>query len=167
MPVHGCLAYIFACMHVFMGTCAIAAMEGTDGRGKWTPVPEEYCGAEDQSAAYVPPWAPVTHYSTWSPSSTNPSWTSSPRHLSPRTDNPPTPPPSFLLPLRAVSSPAPLHPHPKTIKREKQLHGCHVLLSGTLRRQKEAEKMTQIGDEDPGVNTDIHWLIIYFFFQVL
>ncbi|KAM7368795.1 hypothetical protein PAMP_013102 [Pampus punctatissimus] len=64
-------------------------MEGTDGRGKWTPVPEEYCGAEDQSAAYVPPWAPVTHYSTWSPSNTSPSWTSPPRHLSPRTDNPP------------------------------------------------------------------------------
>lgn len=49
---------------------AIAALEGTDGRGKWTPVPEDYCGAQDQSAAYVPPWASVTHYSTWSPSST-------------------------------------------------------------------------------------------------
>lgn len=70
------------------GAFAIAAMEGTDGRGKWTPVPEEYCGAEDHSAAYVPPWAPVTHYSTWSPSSTSPSRTSPPRHLSPRTDNP-------------------------------------------------------------------------------
>lgn len=30
-----------------------------------------------------------------------------------------------------------------------------MLLSGTLRRQKEAEKMT-LGYEDPGANTDIH-----------
>ncbi|KAK5615254.1 hypothetical protein CRENBAI_003821 [Crenichthys baileyi] len=102
-------------MDVCTGTFAIAAMEGTDGRGKWTPVPEEYCGAEDQSAAYVPPWAPVTHYSTWSLSSTSPSWTSPPRHLSPRTDNnPPTPPP--LLLLSAVSSPAPFLCHATPMK---------------------------------------------------
>ena len=37
--------YIFVCAHVCTGTFAIAAMEGTDGRGKWTPVPEDYCGA--------------------------------------------------------------------------------------------------------------------------
>lgn len=107
--------YIFVCLHVCTGTSAIAAMEGTDGRGKWTPVPEEYCGAEDQSAAYVPPWAPVTHYSTWSLSSTSPSWTSPPRHLSPRTDNPL----SFLL-LSAVSSPAPLFCHATPILKPKK-----------------------------------------------
>lgn len=110
-------------LHVCSGTGAIAAMEGTDGRGKWTPVPEEYCGAEDQSAAYVPPWAPVTHYSTWSPSSTSPSWTSPPRHLSPRTDNPPhthTPPPAFLLLLSAVSSPDPLLRHVYHLQSEKK-----------------------------------------------
>ncbi|KAK2819345.1 hypothetical protein Q5P01_024906 [Channa striata] len=90
------------------GTFAIAVMEGTDGRGKWTPVPEEYCGAEDQSAAYVPPWAPVTHYSTWSPSSTSPSWTSPPRHLSPRTDNlPPSSSFSVLCPRQPRSSATP------------------------------------------------------------
>lgn len=37
--------YIFVCVHVCTGTFAIAVMEGTDGRGKWTPVPEDYCGA--------------------------------------------------------------------------------------------------------------------------
>lgn len=37
--------YIFVRAHVCTGTFAIAAMEGTDGRGKWTPVPEDYCGA--------------------------------------------------------------------------------------------------------------------------
>lgn len=90
MPVH-----IFELMHVCAGAFATSALEGTDGRGKWTPVPEDYCGAQDQSAAYVPLWASVTHYSTWSPSSTSPSWTSPPRHLSPRTDNPPSLPSSF------------------------------------------------------------------------
>lgn len=124
------------------GTFAIAVMEGTDGRGKWTPVPEEYCGAEDQSAAYVPPWAPVTHYSTWSPSSTSPSWTSPPRHLSPRTDKPP----SFLLLLSTVSSPAPLLRHATPIL--KQLHGRYVLLSGAMGRQKEFGEMIQREDGD-------------------
>lgn len=128
---------IFLCVHVCTGTFAIAAMEGTDGRGKWTPVPEEYCGAKDQSAAYVPPWAPVTHYSTWSPSSTSPSWTSPPRHLSPRTDNPP----SFLLLLSTVSSPAPLLHHatpiPKPRKQAQQLHGCCFLELWEDRRNLE------------------------------
>ncbi|CAK6973633.1 hypothetical protein INR49_025949%2C partial [Scomber scombrus] len=103
-------------------------MEGTDGRGKWTPVPEEYCGAKDQSAAYVPPWAPVTHYSTWSPSSTSPSWTSPPRHLSPRTDNPPPSSSSFsaLCPRQPRSSATP-PPSPKPRKQAQQLHGCCFL----------------------------------------
>lgn len=145
--------YIFVCMHVCTGTFAIAVMEGTDGRGKWTPVPEEYCGAEDQSAAYVPPWAPVTHYSTWSPSSTSPSWTSPPRHLSPRTDNPPSSPPhSFLLFLSTVSSPAPLLRHATPIlkprKQAQQLHGRYVLLFGAMGRQKEFGEMTQGGAAD-------------------
>lgn len=107
--------YIFVCMHVCTGTFAIAALEGTDGRGKWTPVPEDYCGAQDQSAAYVPPWASVTHYSTWSPSSTSPSWTSPPRHLSPRTDNPP-PFSSFSVLCLRQPAPPPRHPHPETEK---------------------------------------------------
>lgn len=58
MPVH-----IFELMHVCAGAFATSALEGTDGRGKWTPVPEDYCGAQDQSAAYVPLWAcyPLQH----------------------------------------------------------------------------------------------------------
>lgn len=147
--------YIFECVHVCTGTFAIAAMEGTDGRGKWTPVPEEYCGVQDQSAAYVPPWAPVTHYSTWRLSSTSPSWTSPPRHLSPRTDNPP----HHLhhrrrhLPvlLRAVSSPALLlcYTTPKKWERDRKklsYNWCYMLLFGTLGRQTEAGEMTQLGE---------------------
>lgn len=115
MCVHVLLC-IFLCAWMCTGTFAIAVMEGTDGRGKWTPVPEEYCGAEDQSAAYVPPWAPVTHYSTWSLSSTSPSWTSPPRHLSPRTDNPPLLPPPSQHCVLASPAPPPCHPHPETKK---------------------------------------------------
>lgn len=136
-------------MQVCAGTLAIAAMKGTDGRGKWTPVPEEYCGAKDQSAAYVPPWAPVTHYSTWSSSSTSPSWTSPPRHLSHRTDNPPP----ILLLLNAVSSPMPLRCHTTPItkvrKQAQQLHGRYVLLFGAHGRQKEFGAMTQSGSGVP------------------
>lgn len=111
MPVH-----ILECMNVFAGMIAIAALEGTDGRGKWTPVPEDYCGAQDQSAAYIPLWASVTHYSTWSPSSTNPSWTSPPRHLSPRTDNSPSLP--FTPPSQCCVLASLLlhHPPPETKK---------------------------------------------------
>lgn len=108
--------HIFELMYVCAGTVATAALEGTDGRGKWTPVPEDYCGAQDQSAAYVPLWASVTHYSTWSPSSTSPSWTSPPRHLSPRTDNPPSlpfPPPSQRCVLASLLL---HHPPPETKK---------------------------------------------------
>ncbi|KAG7241206.1 hypothetical protein INR49_025949, partial [Caranx melampygus] len=140
---------VHLCVQVCRGTFAIAAMEGTDGRGKWTPVPEEYCGAEDQSAAYVPPWAPVTHYSTWSPSSTSPSWTSPPRHLSPRTDNPPPPPPPSQRCVLANPAPLPRHPHPeKPRKQAQQLHGRYVLLFGALGRQKEFGEMTQGGDRE-------------------
>lgn len=114
MPVH-----IFELMYVCAGTVATAALEGTDGRGKWTPVPEDYCGAQDQSAAYVPLWASVTHYSTWSQSSTSPSWTSPPRHLSPRTDNPPSLPSS----LSALRPRQPAPPPPASRNQESSYMG--------------------------------------------
>lgn len=107
--------YIFVCMHVFTGTFAIAVMEGTDGRGKWTPVPEEYCGAEDQSAAYVPPWAPVTHYSTWSPSSTS-HHGPAPRAICLLGQTTPLLPPPSQHCVLASPAPPPRHPHPETKK---------------------------------------------------
>lgn len=137
MPVH-----ILERVNVFVGMIAIAALEGTDGRGKWTPVPEDYCGAQDQSAAYIPLWASVTHYSTWSPSSTSPSWTSPPRHLSPRTDNSPSLPFPSLLLLSAVSLPA-CSSTTRLPKPRKQFDGCYMLLFRALKRQKDLEGMIQ------------------------
>lgn len=156
VSVHACVcspAYIFACVHVCTGTFAIAAMEGTDGRGKWTPVPEEYCGAEDQSAAYVPPWPLVTHYSTWSPSNTSPSRTSPPRHLSHRTDNPHAPSSSFsaLCPRQPHSSATPPPSWNKKIKKSNGYTNVTRRFLDLWERQKESEEMTQAWDEEPSI----------------
>lgn len=85
-----------------------------------------------------------------------PSWTSPPRHLSPRTDNPP---PSLLPPpLPAILSPPSQRcvlaslllrratRIPKPRKQARQLHGCYMLLFGALERQKGLEEMIQGGE---------------------